>query len=185
MQLERVFSEQLRVERLQSSGKKPEREHLRDYADRAEASGGYFRRVRDQEIYAEVSTAARGLVARHREEGRCKEPVYDLLNCGPDHRFVVQGEDGRPLIVHNCENIVQAIARDILAHGMLLFHQNYQPWARIFLHVHDEIAAEVYQASAAEEILAMLNWCMVQTPAWAPDILLKSAGYTAPRYRKE
>ena len=29
------------------------------------------------------------------------EPVYDLINCGPRHRFVVRGKDGIPLIVHN------------------------------------------------------------------------------------
>lgn len=28
--------------------------------------------------------------------------TYDLLNCGPRSRFVVLGEDGRALIVHNC-----------------------------------------------------------------------------------
>src|SRR5690606_33530822 len=28
--------------------------------------------------------------------------VYDIVNCGPRSRFVVAGEDGQPLIVHNC-----------------------------------------------------------------------------------
>lgn len=28
--------------------------------------------------------------------------VYDVLNCGPRSRFVVRGEDGQLLIVHNC-----------------------------------------------------------------------------------
>ena len=28
--------------------------------------------------------------------------VYDLINCGPQNRFVVQGRNGELLIVHNC-----------------------------------------------------------------------------------
>ena len=28
--------------------------------------------------------------------------VYDLIDCGPRHRFVVLGSDGTPVIVHNC-----------------------------------------------------------------------------------
>jgi hypothetical protein len=28
--------------------------------------------------------------------------VYDLVNCGPRHRFVVRGDNGEHLIVHNC-----------------------------------------------------------------------------------
>ena len=28
--------------------------------------------------------------------------VYDLIDCGPRHRFVVRGSDGKALIVHNC-----------------------------------------------------------------------------------
>lgn len=28
--------------------------------------------------------------------------VYDIAYCGPRNRFVVMGDDGRPLIVHNC-----------------------------------------------------------------------------------
>lgn len=83
------------------------------------------------------------------------------------------------------ENIDQAISRDLLAHGALIFHQNYQQWARIFLHVHDEIATEVYDAAAAPDMLETLRQCMVTNPTWAPDVLLKSAGYIAPRYRKD
>ena len=30
------------------------------------------------------------------------EAVYDILNCGPRERFVVQGERGELLVVHNC-----------------------------------------------------------------------------------
>lgn len=30
------------------------------------------------------------------------EAVYDILNCGPRNRFVVQNGEGNPIIVHNC-----------------------------------------------------------------------------------
>jgi len=33
------------------------------------------------------------------------EAVYDLLNCGPRNRFVVQKDKGDPFIVHNCGSI--------------------------------------------------------------------------------
>jgi superfamily II DNA or RNA helicase len=33
---------------------------------------------------------------------RAVVPVYDLINCGPRNRFTVLGDDGVPLVVHNC-----------------------------------------------------------------------------------
>lgn len=43
--------------------------------------------------------------------------VYDLVNCGPNHRFMVRpAGGGAPFIVHNClENICQMLAREVLA----------------------------------------------------------------------
>ena len=35
------------------------------------------------------------------DSGTRIEPVYDIINCGPRTRFVVQDENGKPLIVHN------------------------------------------------------------------------------------
>ena len=39
--------------------------------------------------------------------------MFDLINCGPKNRFTIVTDNG-PLIVHNCENVVQAICRDLL-----------------------------------------------------------------------
>lgn len=36
--------------------------------------------------------------------------VYDLVNCGPRHRFTVRGADGQLLIVHNCLQIANGAA---------------------------------------------------------------------------
>lgn len=181
-QFSRIYERELSMDKPSGAGQKPPRKHLRRDSCGQNASGGGGREVWPEQnnsaLPSEAGKDSRGL-------GGSNVPVYDLINCGPRNRFVVADENGMPLIVHNCENVVQAIARDILAHGALLFHQNYQRWARIFLHVHDEIAVESYEAQAAPEMLDLLGWCMNQPPAWAPDILLKSAGYIAPRYRKE
>ena len=79
------------------------------------------------------------------------------------------------------ENIVQAIACDILTHGMQLARSMRLP---IVLHVHDEIGCEVPEA-AAEAALQALGVCMDTVPAWAPGLILGSAGYIAKRYRKD
>lgn len=77
------------------------------------------------------------------------------------------------------ENIVQAIARDKLADDMLLAdEEGYE----IFLHVHDEIGAEVDENS--ELSFKDLEHLMAQPPAWAPDMPMGAEGYEAAFYRK-
>ena len=66
--------------------------------------------------------------------------VYDITNCGPRNRFVVRTGDGRGLIVHNCENAVQATARQILKPAMLRLDNEGFP---IVLSVYDEIVCDV------------------------------------------
>ena len=78
------------------------------------------------------------------------------------------------------ENIVQAISRDILAHGMMLAEEVGLP---IVGHVHDEILCEVRD----EEDRAGLNdlkWAMSETPSWAPGLPLAAEGYEGKMYRK-
>lgn len=41
-------------------------------------------------------------------------PVYDLLDCGPRNRFVVKGDDGMPLIVHNCAGTVYSDTGEVV-----------------------------------------------------------------------
>lgn len=46
--------------------------------------------------------------------------VYDLIDCGPRHRFVVRGSDG-PVIVHNCNgSMFQEDGNDIWVHDCKL-----------------------------------------------------------------
>ena len=78
------------------------------------------------------------------------------------------------------ENIVQAVARDILANSMLNLERAGYP---IVLHVHDEIAAEVQAGTGSllefEEIMSTM-------PMWARDWPIKAkGGWRGQRYRKE
>ena len=78
------------------------------------------------------------------------------------------------------ENIVQAISRDILAHGMELAESVGMP---IVGHVHDELIAEVkdepYRATV-EDLMA----CMSTVPEWAPGLPLGADGFEGKVYRK-
>jgi hypothetical protein len=78
------------------------------------------------------------------------------------------------------ENLVQAIARDVLLHAMLLADKigHY-----IVLHVHDEIGCEEDKDTPFG--LESLKACMTRSPLWAPDLLLGAEGYEAERYRKD
>lgn len=105
--------------------------------------------------------------------------VYDLVNCGPRNRFVVATPDG-PLIVHNCENVTQAAARDVMAHGMLLADPaGYE----ILLTVHDELITET--PDTEDYTVDGLAGFMAAVPDWAPGLPLAAAGFETDRYRKE
>lgn len=77
------------------------------------------------------------------------------------------------------ENIVQAVARDILAYGMVNAEKmNYS----IVLTVHDEIIAEVPDN---ENFSAKgLSSIMSKAPIWAIDLPLAAKGFDTHRYRK-
>lgn len=76
------------------------------------------------------------------------------------------------------ENIVQAIARDILCEAMQrLDARGYH----IVMHVHDEVVIEAPADTSLEEICAIMG----QTPAWATGLLLRADGYICDFYRKD
>ena len=77
------------------------------------------------------------------------------------------------------ENIVQAVARDCLAHAMLkLDHMGYQ----IVMHVHDEVIIEIDENSDELKIVCEL---MGQEIPWAPGLPLRADGYECPYYQKD
>lgn len=75
------------------------------------------------------------------------------------------------------ENIVQGIARDILAETMFRL-KNFQ----IVMHVHDEIVIEVPKGqSSVEEITHIMR----QVPSWASGLLLDADGFECQFYQKD
>lgn len=107
------------------------------------------------------------------------QKVYDLINAGPRNRFTVMTKQG-PLVVHNCENITQAIARDILVHGM---KKSDKLGFELVGHAHDEIITVVEKGPFSPD-LAMLRDAMNKVPVWAPGLPLASDGYVSQYYRK-
>ena len=76
------------------------------------------------------------------------------------------------------ENIVQAIARDCLAHTIIqLYEKNYD----IVFHVHDEVIVEVDREDDLQTILDI----MAQPLDWAPGLPLKGAGFCCEYYQKD
>ncbi len=77
------------------------------------------------------------------------------------------------------ENIVQAVARDILTHAMVkLDKAGYN----LTLHIHDEVVAEVPKGWGSVEELERI---MAQMPPWASDWPISAAGgWRGKRYRK-
>ena len=75
-----------------------------------------------------------------------------------------------------CENITQAIARDILMYAM----QTLRCY-RIVAHVHDEVIIECSKDISVDSVCAQMG----RTPVWAKDLLLRADGYECLFYRKE
>jgi len=103
------------------------------------------------------------------------ETVYDIVNCGPRNRFVVRGDNGQPIIVHNC---VQAIARDIMVNG---WRNVERKGFDVVLSVHDEVGAEADEDRELSEFEAE----MIALPDWATGLPVSAEGYKAQRYRKD
>ena len=75
------------------------------------------------------------------------------------------------------ENIVQAIARDILAEAMMRLEKK---GFNIVMHIHDEVVIES-DSSSIEEI----NEIMSIVPIWAPGLFLDADGFESEFYKKD
>lgn len=111
--------------------------------------------------------------------GETAIPVYDIVNAGPNRRFTVRGADGRPFVVHNCENLVQALARIIVAEQMLMIDKKY----RCVMTTHDEVVAHP-KLREAEKCYQFMYQCMTTPLWWCPDIPLAAEGGWAENYSK-
>lgn len=74
-----------------------------------------------------------------------------------------------------CENITQAIARDILIFAM----QTLRHYG-IVAHIHDEIIFECQKDVVLDEVCAKMG----RTPPWAEGLLLRADGYECEFYKK-
>lgn len=139
--------------------------------------------VQSQAFDSSLSFATWGNNASTSGKSQSNKKVYDLLDCGPRHRFVVRGESG-PFIVHNC---IQGLARIVLTTQMTEIKKAFRKrgWGRedahLAMQVHDEVIV-CCREDIAEEVLAIMQDCMSTPPDWASDLPLGSDGDIAKRY---
>ncbi len=75
-----------------------------------------------------------------------------------------------------CENITQAVARDILCFAMTTLR-----CCSIVAHVHDELIIEADPSMSLEALCEQMG----RTPPWASGLILRADGYTTPFYKKD
>lgn len=74
------------------------------------------------------------------------------------------------------ENIVQAIAKDILSYAMKTLQH-----CSIVMHIHDEAIVEADPHMSLDAVCELIG----RTPPWAEGLILQAAGYTSPYYMKD
>lgn len=120
-----------------------------------------------QTLFTTIITGA-GLLKKSKESMM----VYDVVNCGPRHKFAVVTDKGL-FIAHNC---TQAVARDLMAFSMLqLDEAGYEST----MLVHDEIVSETVDGTIEE-----YTKLMELTPHWALGMPLGAEVEEMKRYRK-
>jgi len=150
------------------------------YASRRDALVGSSRGIRDWKYNSAVSQERRLAGAPDvRQTGPNEQAVFDLVDAGPLKRFTVRGADGKPFLVHNCENVIQALARIVVMWQMLQVDKKY----RVVMTTHDEFAC-VVKKSQAEKCLELMTQWMKTPPDWCPDLPLNSEGKVDVNYSK-
>lgn len=92
--------------------------------------------------------------------------------------FTAQETYGGKLV----ENIVQAIARDVLAEGLVMLDlRDYE----VVLHVHDEAAIDLSDLIDADNALEEVNNILKDAISWAPRLPLGAEGFTSSYYKKD
>src|SRR5690606_9920212 len=173
----RLQQEQLPLGNVLGPGTKTGPESDNPDAERSNASLESGAGVRHRANHASLPQVGRRAGGENVRQAGHREAVYDILNAGPNHCFTVLGADGRPFLAHNC---VQAIANDILRHGLRKAAAAGFP---IVLHVHDEIGALVRRNDPTPSVEA-LEACMTDPPEWAKTLPLGAEGFESVFYKK-
>ena len=109
--------------------------------------------------------------------------TYHSGGGGPDSGIKAVAEGARYSRVwggKTCENIVQAVAFDLLLASLLRMRD---AGLKIAFHVHDEIVV-VAETKDAEDVARMMGDCMMEPPEWARGLPLATEPEIMPRYRK-
>lgn len=80
------------------------------------------------------------------------------------------------------ENIVQAIARDLIGYSLMRLDE---AGFRIVAHIHDECIAEVLKDGNEQSRYDAMVAIMSSPPIWAADLPLRADGYLTPYYKKD
>ena len=100
-----------------------------------------------------------------------EEITYEGM--GPQHKWCRINTYGAKLV----ENIVQAIARDILFDAMQRLNSAE---LEIVMHVHDEVLIEASPGVSLEAVCELMS----KTPLWAKGLPLRTDGYESQFYKK-
>lgn len=103
---------------------------------------------------------------------------HDIIEYEGLNQTTKKWETGRTYGGKLTENIVQAVARDILGTVMLRARQEGLP---IVFHVHDEIIVEAPTNRPLADVEALFS----EPIDWCRDLPLKGAGYSTPYYLKD
>ena len=106
-----------------------------------------------------------------------KRPSFTYMGLNDRSQWTRISTHGGKLL----ENITQAVALDLLLHGMMNAHRR---GLDIRIHVHDQIVVQTPE-SQAEKNLAALRECMIDAPSWARGFPLDAAGFLSPVFTKD
>lgn len=101
--------------------------------------------------------------------------VYDVVDSGPDHRFVIRGGPSMPMMIsHNC---TQAVARDVFGVGMCALDD--AGFWNLFS-AHDESVLEVDPDVKASDVAEVMG----VTPEWLPGCPIDAEAAELDHYKK-
>jgi hypothetical protein len=171
-QRQRIQQKELSVGNLRTAEQQSPRQCLAGYIEGQNDDGASGKSLGDKTRHASIQAQT-----RMDNRGFLEHETFDLCNAGPRQRFTVRGHGGQVMIVHNCQNYAEGIARDLLAPAM-------QRWEKkgwdVVGSVHDEAIAEVPPDTDFEEAKRIF----LDQPDWSAGLPLNAGGFIATRYRK-